>query len=230
MKRIIVVEDNADLLDEVVFHLRHQTGHQISGAGDARSLYALLDAEGADLVILDLGLPDEDGLEVARKLQQRPNLGLVMLTARGSLDDRVQGLLAGADNYLVKPVDMRELAAVVESVLRRLPFPTALAAGAWVLYPTRWQLRAPNGTLLPLTSSENRVLHALAEAGGETVSRQELVTAQGKTGLDFDFRHLESIVSRMRRKLDPHVPSGKSPLKAARGIGYAFIDPILIEG
>lgn len=228
MKRIVVVEDNEDLLDEVLFHLGRHAGYHVTGVSDGQALEAHLAREETDIVVLDLGLPGEDGLAIAQRLKQRANLGIIMLTARGSLDDRIEGLNSGADVYLVKPVDMRELAAVVESVYRRLPAQPADDPG-WVLFPTRWELRTPDGTMLTLTSSENRVLHALAEAGGETVSRQELVAAQGKSGLDFDFRHLESIISRMRRKLAPYAGSEKSPLRAARGIGYAFIDRIYVE-
>jgi two-component system OmpR family response regulator len=126
---------------------------------------------------------------------------------------------------------MRELAAVVESLLRRLPPREAAAdsdaAGGWVFYPARWQVRSPHGVLQSLTAAENRVLQALAEAAGQTVSRQALASVQGKPALDFDYRRLETTISRLRRKLDSG--DGESPVRAARGQGYAFIDKIRIE-
>lgn len=232
MKRIVVVEDNADLLDEVLFHLGREPGWSVAGVGDGKALDALLASQGADVLVLDLGLPGEDGLQIARRLA-RPDLGIVMLTARGALDQRITGLESGADAYLVKPVNMRELAAVVHSVCRRLPAadaPVAAAAdAAWVFYPARWQLQAPGGELLTLTAAENRVMQALAESAGAAVPRQQLAATQGKVSFDFDFRRLESTISRLRRKLEASNGERESPLRAARGVGYAFIDRIRIE-
>lgn len=227
MKHIVVVEDNEDLLDEVLFHLGRQAAYQVSGARDGRELDACLAAHPADVVVLDLGLPGEDGLTIARRLRDQPGLGIVMLTARGGLEDRVTGLETGADAYLVKPVDMRELVAVVDSVLRRLPPREEVPEEGWVFYPARWQVRSPGGTLQTLTAAENRVLQVLAEAAGQTVPRHQLASVQGKPALDFDYRRLESTISRLRRKLD--AGDGESPVRAARGQGYAFIDRIRIK-
>lgn len=235
MKRIVVVEDNEDLLEEVVFHLSLQPDSEVLGVRDGKGLDACLALRDIDIVILDLGLPGEDGLQIARRLRGRPGLGIIMLTARGSVGQRVIGLETGADAYLVKPVDMRELAAVVDSLFRRLSPSAETPDEGWVFYPGRWQVRSPGGVVQTLTAAENRVLQILAEAAGRTVSRQELASVQGKPALDFDYRRLESTISRLRRKLESVTEtqdssdSSDSPLRAARGLGYAFIDKIRIE-
>jgi len=228
MKRIVVVEDNADLLDELLFHLGRRSDYAVTGVADGRGLDAHLREHGVDILILDLGLPGEDGLQIAERLRHRPCLGIVMLTARGALEERITGLQTGADAYLVKPVNMGELTAVVDSLLRRLPAPPEAESG-WVFYPANWQLQAPGGTMLTLTAAEIRVIQALAASAGEPVSRHDLVAVEGKDTLDFDFRRLESTMSRLRRKLESAMPSGESPLRAARGVGYAFVERISIK-
>ncbi len=232
MKKVLVVEDNEDLLDEVFFHLGRQPGYSVFAARDGSELDACLAAQTIDVVVLDLGLPGEDGIDIARRLRRDTALGIVMLTARGSMDDRIDGLQTGADAYLVKPVDMRELVAVIDSVHRRLcdcaqPAPPPEEDSGWVFYPLRWQVRTPGGELQALTATETRLLQALAEAGGQTVARQTLAEVEGFAALDFDYRRLEATVSRLRRKLS--AAGEASPLRAARGQGYAFVGRIRIE-
>jgi two-component system OmpR family response regulator len=226
MKHVVVVEDNEDLLDEVVFYLGSKEGFQVFAARNGLELDACLAAQRIDIVILDLGLPGESGLDIARRLRRDTAVGIVMLTARGALGDRIFGLETGADAYLVKPVDMRELVAVIDSVYRRLPVSETVEPAAWVFYPLRWQLRTPLDSVLSLTAAESRVLGVLAEAAGQTVPRHELAAVEGMAALDFDYRRLESTISRLRRKLD--ADQRGSPLRAARGQGYAFIEAIRI--
>lgn len=118
--RIIVVEDNVDLLQEMMFMLQHH-GHAVRGAACGADLDRQIADERPDMVVLDVGLPGEDGFAIAERLHRlQPAPGVVMLTARASVEDRVQGLRCGADHYLVKPVDRRELLAVLDRVLLRL--------------------------------------------------------------------------------------------------------------
>lgn len=215
MSRIAVVEDNEDLREEILFHLQ-RAGHVARGAADAVGFDALHAATPFDLVVLDLGLPGEDGLSLAARLRREGGVRIVMLTARGSLDERVTGLDAGADAYLVKPVDMRELLAVVASVTRRLP-----ESAAWVLEGVRRRLLAPGGQAVDLTDTEFRLLEAMIAAAPEVASRRDMAIALGETDfLAYDERRLEAAVSRLRRKL--LAATGESPLRAARGRGYVF--------
>ena len=232
MKHVVVVEDNEDLLDEVVFHLSRQPGYTVYAARDGRELDDCLVRHAVDVLVLDLGLPGEDGIEIARRVRRQAMPGIVMLTARGALDERITGLQSGADAYLVKPVDMRELVAVIDSVHRRLvecspPQPALQSEVSWVFYPRRWQIRTPKGHLHILTAAESRIVQALVEADGQTVARHTLAEVEGLAALDFDYRRLESTVSRLRRKLTSGGDS--SPLRAARGQGYAFTESVRID-
>jgi DNA-binding response OmpR family regulator len=175
--------------------------------------------------VLDLGLPLEDGLFIARRLrQQQPVLGIVMLTARGSLDDRLAGLEEGADAYLVKPVDMRELVGTLHSVLRRLTV-VAPPSEAWLLYPDTLSIGSPSGELVALTATEMNLLKCLAEAAPDPVSRETLAAAMGHPEPDFDYRRLEVAFSRLRKKIDTTL-AVESPIRSARGRGYVFAAPV----
>jgi DNA-binding response OmpR family regulator len=150
-----------------------------------------------------------------------------MATARGSVDDRINGLKAGADAYLVKPIDVRELAATVEALNRRLykhsivPSPPATTA-QWTLVEGGWVLTDGIGHRLRLTTSEKRLLELLLKERGETVERRALVEAMGADVYDFNYGRLDTILSRLRRKAKQ---SGMLlPLHAIRGSGFTFAD------
>ncbi|MGI9273485.1 MAG: response regulator transcription factor [Endozoicomonas sp.] len=227
--RITVVEDNPDLRYELEFLLKH-AGYQVSSLAEASALYQYLETgPETDILLLDLGLPDEDGLQVARKVQ-RPGLGIIMLTARGTLRERVEGLNTGADAYLVKPVDFSELVAVMNSVHRRLR-PQTGETGIQPLQPhlqldpARRNLLLPGAPLLELTAAEGIVLDTLSDQPFIPVSRQALCQSLGHDYLDYDERRLEAIISRLRRKLKQALPDVKC-IKAARGVGYQLLLPI----
>ena len=175
--------------------------------------------------MLDLGLPVEDGLVIAHRLrQQQPGLGIVILTARGSLDDRLAGLEEGADAYLVKPIDMRELVATLHSVRRRQTA-AASPSEAWSLTPDTLSIRSPAGDAIALTATEMDLLKCLAAAAPEPVSREALAAAMGHPEPDFDYRRLEVAFSRLRKKIET-ATAGESPIRAARGRGYVFAAPV----
>ncbi len=223
MIHVALVEDHAALREEIAFLLGHQ-GFRVSPCADGPTLDALLATEGCDVVVLDVGLPGEDGFSIAERLRSIPHLGVVMLTARGALEDRVRGLRGGADAYLVKPVDWRELAAVIESVVRRLPEPDA-SAEAWQLRAGGRRLLAPDGTIIELTHTEAALLIRLAEDAPNPVAREALMIAAIGVPLDGDFRRLEVALSRLRLKINAAVPNA-NPIRAARGKGYTFVAPI----
>lgn len=225
MARIIVVEDNADLREEVLFQLQH-AGHVAEGAADATAMDALLARGAWDIALVDIGLPGEDGLSIARRLRRDTAMGIVMLTARGGLADRVQSLSEAADAYLVKPVEMPELLAVVASLERRMAPPPA-DTPAWLLDVARRELRAPDGRAVPLTETEFRLMGAMAWAFPEVATRRALAGALGEEDfVNFDERRLEAAISRLRRKLESG--TGESPLRSARGRGYVFAAPVRI--
>lgn len=230
MIRVAMVEDNPDLREEVGFHL-NRAGHAVTGLPDGAALDAHLACAPVDVLILDLGLPGEDGLAIAERLRRdRPQLPIAMLTARGQVEDRVLGLETGADIYLVKPVDMRELAAVVESLYRRLqraPAPAVQPAGAslWRLDAYTMELRSPAQESVMLTPTEFNLLRELAQAAPEPVPRARLAAAIGHPEPDFDYRRLETAMSRLRKKIDARCSEGGA-LRSARNVGYVFAAPV----
>ncbi len=223
MMRIGLVEDNEDFRTEVAFHLA-RAGFSIALACDGRDLDTQLQQSPCDVLVLDLGLPGEDGLAIARRLREaHPRLGILMLTARGTLDDRLTGLSEGADAYLAKPVDMRELVAVLQSIGRRMAAEPAEdhTVPRWVLFPTLLRLVSPEGRPVSLTVKELELLKLLGAARGAPVSRQSLAKALGYSNPDFDDRRLEVSFSRLRQKIE-EAAAGSQVIRAARGQGYVF--------
>ena len=180
-----VVEDEVDLLDEIVAALTRE-GFAVRGYSGSRELYLGLLQEPCDVVILDIGLPGEDGLTILDHLRATTDIGIVMLTARGLISDRVIALRGGADAYLVKPVDMDELAATLVSVVRRVRRRPEDDSGVrpgdrsdWHLSADQWFLVGPHGAHIPLSASERALLNTLLVTPGAVVSRESLVQAMG---------------------------------------------------
>lgn len=226
MIRVLVVEDNPILREEVVFFFNTQ-GHQALGVGEGRAMDKALAENKIDIIILDIGLPGEDGFSIAQRLTQSPHCpGIIALTAHGALDDRLRGLRNGVDAYLVKPADLRELLALVERLHQRVSGKPK--SEAWILNVGRRAICSPSGDEALLTVTEVAILRALAPGQGNTVARRDIIAAMGRNYLEFDERRLEVAISRLRRKLKPHAPT-ESPLRADRGTGYSFAATLTIE-
>jgi len=216
--RILVIEDHPDLLEELCFQLRHHQ-HEVLGLPDGDSLEAALANFAPQLLLLDLGLPGEDGLSIAARLrQQQPQLGIIMLTARTQLHERLLGHDQGADHYLCKPVELAELQAVITSLSRRLP---DLAAPFWQLRRADSSLLCPQGAVISLSHNESLLLQCLQQAAEHQASREELIRALGEDPYLYDERRLEAMISRLRRKISQASGTG-CPLKAWRNKGYSF--------
>lgn len=227
MMRVGLIEDNKDFRAEVSFHLG-RAGFKVALESDGSDLEAQLATTPCDLLVLDLGLPVEDGLVIAQRLRRCcPELGIVMLTARASLNDRVAGLQEGADAYLVKPVDMRELVAVLNSVQRRLTA-HAPSSGIWTLVTVASSLHTPNGAIVSLTATELALLQCLTNASPQPVDRRTLANAIGHNEPDFDDRRLEVTFSRLRRKLKS-AGSDNAVIRPARSRGYVFAAPVRLK-
>jgi len=241
--RILVVDDDRDIRELLAAFLARQ-GMSVRTMGDGQGLPERLERDPVDLVVLDLNLPFADGLAVCRAIRQRGlDTPVIMLTARSDPVDRVVGLEIGADDYVAKPFEPRELAARIRTVLRRIRSDAtatgstakegaATAAGAgrlrfagWVLDIPARELVSPEGTVVVLTSGEFRLLRILAEHAGRVLSRDQLLQqTQGRdaTGLD---RSIDLHVSRLRVKLRD---DGKNPrlLKTVRNEGYVLAVPV----
>ncbi|MFN3077734.1 MAG: response regulator transcription factor [Alphaproteobacteria bacterium] len=234
MASIMVVEDDEVLRGTLVDYLTEE-GHGVRGVGDAGSLRQVMTDEQVDLVLLDLGLPDEDGLVLTIEMRRKyPGLAIVMLTGRDRLADRVSGLRLGADAYVVKPFQFGELAAIVDSVLRRVRPPAMVESqpaaesgeARWRLNRLTWELYPPGATKgIKVSAGEYHFLKALADAPGHKISRIQLVEAVSANPKTYDPRNLDALLRRLRRKIEAAV--GQSlPIRAIHALGYAFTDSL----
>ena len=231
---ILVVDDDREirvLLSK--FLAKH--GYAVTTMADGRDLGATATTRAIDLVILDLMLPGEDGLALCRKLRSASSLPIIMLTAMGDEADRIVGLEMGADDYLPKPFNPRELLARIKAVLRRSQGrEKPLGAGEgkayrfqqWTLDAVRRELTAPDGRLVNLTGGEFDLLLAFVEHPQRTMTRDQLLDlTRGRSAAPFD-RSVDIQVSRLRQKIEP---DSKEPrfIKTVRAVGYVFATPVI---
>ena len=226
----MVVEDDNELRERILVPGLRSEGFDVDSTDSAMALYRALSLRSWDLFVVDIGLPDENGFEIARHLRhlrQRGGAGVVMLTGRASTEDQVRGLDGGADAYLSKPVGMDVLAATLRSVLRRVaPDVQAIAPApvmsGWCLQQQGWQLVSPTGSRVVLSSSERLLLTLLANAAGEVVGRDVIIDHLCRDDREFDPHRLEMLVHRLRRKV--RAASGEDlPLNTVRGLGYLLL-------
>jgi two-component system OmpR family response regulator len=215
--RILVVEDNRTLAEGLAAVLRG-AGYAVDVVHDGASAHAVLAAERFDLAILDLTLPGMNGLEVLRALRaRRDNTAVLVLTARGALDDRVRGLDLGADDYMTKPFEVSELEARVRVLLRR----QAGLRGALVDYgglslDTNSRTLSVNGEAFELPARELSVLETLLLRAGKVVGKQQIIQSLAAFDDDLSANAVEQYVSRLRKRL---APIGLT-VRTARGLGY----------
>lgn len=226
--QVAVVEDDQELRERILVPGLADFGFAASGMASAEALYRAMLGTPFDLVVLDVGLPQEDGFSVARHLRQARamSIGIVMLTGRTHSRDRVRGLDEGSDVYLAKPVELEVLAATLHSLLRRMrahttPSPAIDTPPDWRLEPDGWCLRSPDDVQVALTLAERRVLMRLFAERGEPIARDQLIADLTDDIYAFDPHRLEMLVHRLRRKIEDRTGQ-PAPLRAARGTGYAF--------
>jgi two-component system OmpR family response regulator len=215
--RILVVEDNAVLARGLADVLRGN-GYAVDIVSDGPSAVSVIGVERFDLVILDLNLPGMDGIEVLRTIRQAPGgPGVLILSARDALEDRVRGLDLGADDYVVKPFDVDELEARVRMLLRRQAGlrTTTLAFGS-VTFDLNSRSFYADGAPLELPAREIGLLETLFMRPGKVVSKQAIIESLANFGDDLSPNAIEQYVSRLRRRL---APLGLT-VRTARGIGY----------
>ena len=224
---ILVVDDDREIRDLLSRFLRKH-GFRVTAAAEGREMRKVLESGKFDLVVLDLMLPGEDGLSLCRWLRSTSPVPVIMLTAVGEETDRIIGLEIGADDYLAKPFNPRELLARIRAVLRRsegLPKAEArkgiLQFDGWRLDADRRELYRPDNELVPLTSGEYDLLAALVERAQRVLTRDQLLDlTRGRNTVPFD-RSIDVQISRLRRKIevDPREPAR---IKTVRGGGYVF--------
>ena len=231
--RILICDDERDLREMLQEYLEKR-GFAVTLAGTAEELRARLDEEAPDLIILDINMPGEDGLTALRTLRTSSDLPVVMLTAAGETIDRIVGLEMGADDYLGKPVDLRELEARIKAVLRRktqtpptqtdAPNGTHTAQfGDFTLDLDSTKLFAASGDEVPLTAMEFRLLKLFAENRARVLNRDQILEQAHDRSWDPFDRSIDIRISRLRRKIEKN-PQKPAIIRTVRGIGYIF-DP-----
>ena len=216
MPRIVLLEDEPDFRQELAAFLRGR-GWEVTEAGSLAAFWPIM--EKADIAIIDVNLPDGLGFEAVARLRQcRTSAGIIMLTARGTLQDKLNGFGEGADHYLTKPFRLLELEAIVRALLRRVD-------NAWCVNPRTQTLTDPNGHQLSLNPSESILLRLLAASPEQRVDKRTLVEAWGHNWLDYDLRKLDLIISRLRQHW-LQTGAENLPLKTEHRQGYSFSAPL----
>jgi two-component system OmpR family response regulator len=224
--RILMVDDDPGIRD-VVSEFLSRHGYVVQTAADSREMEAVLERNSVDLIVLDIMLPGEDGLTICRRLTGSGGPPIIMLSAMGEDTDRIVGLELGADDYLAKPCNPRELLARVRAVLRRAEqrhTQGAIGAGCefagWRLDLVRRELRSPLGVIVNLSSGEFSLLRAFVERPQRVLTRDQLLDlARGPDSDAFD-RAIDVQISRLRRKLDDD--GGQDLIRTIRNEGYMF--------
>lgn len=226
---LLIVDDDHEIRHLLAKQLR-EYGFTVSTAKDGVEMFQQLDKKSVDLVILDLMMPGEDGLSLCRKIRQTSHLPIVMLTAIGEDTDRIVGLEMGADDYVTKPFNPRELLARVKAVLRRSPHQNDPLPGAesncasfagWTLNLNTRSLTSEDNVEITLSSGEYNLLIAFVEHPQKVLSRDQLLDiTKNRMAGPFD-RAIDVQISRLRRKLEPD-PKNPVLIKTVRGGGYLF--------
>ena len=225
MKTVLVVDDDPKIVQLARDYLEH-AGFAVVSASDGKSALAAARASRPDLIVLDLGLPELDGLDVARALRRDSSIPIVMLTGRGDEADKIAGLEIGADDYVTKPFSPKELVARIRAVLRRTEqHPDAgdvIRAGQVTLDVPRMRVRVRDRAV-ELTPTEFQLLAALARAPGRIFTRAQLLDAVLGVQVESYERAIDAHVKNIRRKLEPD-PREPRYLLTVYGVGYRFAD------
>ncbi len=234
---IAVLDDEADITQLLATYLQSY-GYRVSQVHQGRALMQLMAADRPALVLLDLSLPGEDGFAIARQLREHWQCGLVIVSGRGDAVDKVVGLEVGADDYVTKPFDLRELVARIKAVLRRTSVAAVPIAGdateparstyrfaGWTLDTAARRLVGSDGADVPLTSGEFDLLATFLRHAGRVLSRDFLLEqTRGREAAPFD-RTIDVQVGRLRKKLEVDVDAPQI-IKSVRGAGYILVPPI----
>lgn len=226
MPDIIVVDDDAGLSGMLADYLSI-AGHSVRLAGDAALMDKFISDSAPDLLILDVSLPGEDGFSIARRLRQKLDVGIIMLTGSIDLVDRVVGLEMGADDYVTKPFSLSEISARIEAVLRRRREKTHQleAFGPFSLDLKRWILLDNGGEKIPLFPTEIDLVAAFVTNTGKLMSRDELLRLAPGNASDPIDRSIDKRVERLRRKLEKHGLE-VDLIETVRSDGYIYKGPV----
>lgn len=232
---LLIIDDDPEICLMLQNYLGDH-GYQIRTAADGQSARTLLAQQVPHLVLLDVGLPGEDGLSLARHLREHYDLGIIMVSGAGETVDRIVGLEVGADDYLAKPFDLRELRARLKSVLRRYQRSTEpsaaatqantsarrIAFGQCILDLDTCLLQAADNSEVPITRAEFELLQVFAERPNRPLSREQLFALAQNRDWDPLDRSLDIRIARLRKKIEPD-PENPRVLRTVRGLGYMYV-------
>jgi DNA-binding response OmpR family regulator len=225
LKKILVVDDEPKIIQLTQDYLEN-AGFSVISAGDGERALAIIQVEKPDLVVLDLGLPGMDGLDVCRSIRKTSNLPIIMLTARDEETDKLVGLELGADDYITKPFSPKELVARVRSVLRRSELVQegreVIRVGDVTLDLPRMQVTVGDEEI-ELTATEFQLLQALASQPGRIFTRSQLLNAVHGVAIESYERAIDAHIKNIRRKLEP-IPHEPRYIQTIYGVGYRFSD------
>jgi two-component system, OmpR family, torCAD operon response regulator TorR len=224
-ERALIVEDDP-ITRTMLANYFSREGYQTVAVGNLAQARAALGEQPMDVLLLDIMLPDGDGIEFAREIRRESAIGIIFVTQRNRDADRIQGLEAAGDDYVTKPINLRELLARVRALCRRRGLDrrfqsedTVLAFDAWIIDLKRRELSVRNGAVVRLTRGEFDLLAALALARGGTLTRDYLVEVVSNRALDVTPRTVDALVARLRRKLELAV-GHPCPIRTVTGTGY----------
>ncbi len=226
--RILVVDDQPDIREALGAHLQ-RSGFSVSLAENARQARSLIKSDPIDLVVLDIMMPGEDGLSLCRHLRETQDLPIILLTALTEDTDRIVGLELGADDYVTKPFNPRELVARIRAVLRRSQNSDETNSsshlkhfGSWVLNLHKGELTDKEGIIVPLSAGEIQLLTVFLDHSDSILTRDDLIDlTKGRDALPFE-RSIDNMISRLRRKIEPN-PKEPTYIRTVWGGGYRFV-------
>jgi len=220
--KVILVEDDDDLRESLA-EVLELSGFHVDTVNCAMAFYQTLNIINYDVALVDIGLPDQSGLKIVEFLREKTGLGIILLTAKSAVADRVLGYESGADHYFVKPVDSFELMAAIRSLHGRMrgPLRTVAEMTHWHLERSTWKLVCPEGKYIKLTAKEMTFLNILMQQSGECVARSRLLDELGYFDDEFGNRSMDSLLRRLRKKVKDEIHK-ELPVQTIRASGYCF--------
>lgn len=223
--KVAVLEDDVAFREDILIPGLTAFDFDVEGFGKPAELYRRMLAVSFELLVLDLRLEEEDGLEVARHLREISAIGIVTLTGKGTREEHIRGLTEIVDAWLSKPIDIDVLAATLHGLSRRIRHGASGADPSpegWRLSPGNWRLIGPDGRSMPLNPLERSLLARLTATPGDLVAHADLLSDLAAIASEFDRQRLEILIHRLRRKVESYF--GRDlPLKSVRGCGYLMV-------
>ncbi len=229
--RLIFVEDD-QLLRETICELLRLDGFEVTDCGSAAAFMEKIRSNRFDVAIIDIGLPDRSGYDLARYVRTATQMGIIILTARTGIDNKIQGFSAGADYYFSKPVDCRELSATITNLIARLaarepsPGDAPSPEGAWIFNAKGWLLTSPDGIEIRLTTKESEFIRLLLDYGDDGAKKESILEELGYlSDGPYGRRALGVMVTRLRKKIREQ--AGKNELiNTIHGFGFSLGEPL----